>query len=114
VDASGNAAAHLEIAVPPGPHGVQPRLALAYSSAEKNGLLGVGWTLQGVSAITRVGPSKYYDGDELRRFWALLSEASTSRSPGARKGSAADAEVGAGAGAGVGNGAGAMAGLPGT
>ncbi len=73
VDASGNAAAQIEITVPPGPHGVQPKLALAYSSAAKNGLLGVGWTLQGVPAITRGGPSKYYDGTELTAYWNRVS-----------------------------------------
>jgi RHS repeat-associated protein len=52
---------------------VQPKLALAYSSAAKNGLLGVGWTLQGVPAITRGGPSKFYDGNELMSYWNRVS-----------------------------------------
>lgn len=73
VDASGNASAHIELTVPPGPHGVQPKLALAYSSADRNGLVGVGWSLQGVSAITRIGPSSYYDGDELMAYWNRVS-----------------------------------------
>jgi hypothetical protein len=65
VDSSGNAAAQIELSVPPGPHGVQPALALAYSSQGTNGLLGVGWALQGLSAITRGGPTKYYEGTDL-------------------------------------------------
>ncbi|TMQ22979.1 MAG: hypothetical protein E6J90_11410, partial [Deltaproteobacteria bacterium] len=73
VDASGNASARIEITVPPGPHGVQPKLALTYSSAEKNGLVGVGWSLQGVSTIVRVGPASYYDGDELKPYWGQVS-----------------------------------------
>jgi RHS repeat-associated protein len=39
--------------VPAGRAGVQPALALAYSSGGSNGLLGVGWMLTGFSMITR-------------------------------------------------------------
>src|SRR5262245_23984327 len=80
VDPSGNATAQIEISVPPGPHSVQPKLALSYSSQGPNGLLGVGWSLQGVSAITRGGPAKYYDGDELKPYFGQVSY--TTRSDG--------------------------------
>ncbi|MBC7978573.1 MAG: VCBS repeat-containing protein [Myxococcales bacterium] len=73
VDASGNATASIELTVPPGPHGVQPELALAYSSAAKNGIMGVGWALQGLSAITRGGPAKYYDSDELAPYFGQVT-----------------------------------------
>lgn len=73
VDASGNATARIEITVPPGPHGVQPKLALEYSSATRNGLLGVGWTLAGASAVTRGGPTRYYDGVALTPYDGQVS-----------------------------------------
>src|SRR5262249_13836656 len=37
-------------------HGLQPHLALAYSSEARNGLAGVGWNVVGAQVIERVGP----------------------------------------------------------
>jgi virulence plasmid B protein len=39
-------------------HGIEPRLALGYSSEARNGLAGVGWTLGGFSRIERVNPGR--------------------------------------------------------
>ena len=41
------------IQVPPGIAGIEPKLSMSYSSRAGNGLLGVGWTLDGLPAITR-------------------------------------------------------------
>src|SRR3989338_9195398 len=60
---TGSANFSLPIVVPPGRQGLEPNLALAYSSqAKDNGLYGVGWNLAGLGAIersTKNGPPKY-------------------------------------------------------
>lgn len=66
VGAGGEATYRIEINVPPGIHGVQPQLAISYSSNTGNGHLGVGWSIEGLSSITRVGPTAQYDGDSLK------------------------------------------------
>ena len=38
--------------------GLEPRLSLNYSSSGRNGFVGVGWTLGGISYIERVSPGK--------------------------------------------------------
>jgi RHS repeat-associated protein len=53
VDASGAFSYRIPIEVPAGRAGMQPHLAFSYSSSNGNGLLGVGWRLEGLSAITR-------------------------------------------------------------
>lgn len=53
VSASGAAQYVMPVWTPPGVNGLQPRLALAYSSLSGDGLAGVGVSLSGLSAITR-------------------------------------------------------------
>jgi len=53
VDAAGAFSYHMPIEVPPGRAGMEPHLALAYSSAAGNGALGVGWSVEGLSTIAR-------------------------------------------------------------
>ncbi|WP_198119322.1 RHS repeat-associated core domain-containing protein [Massilia rhizosphaerae] len=62
VDARGNAVYHLALVVPPGTAGMQPQLSLDYSSAGTNGVVGVGWTLNGLSNIHRCGKTIAQDG----------------------------------------------------
>jgi len=43
----------VDIKLPPGTRGVAPKLALTYNSNAGNGIVGVGWQLSGLPAITR-------------------------------------------------------------
>jgi hypothetical protein len=53
VDESGAATYTVPIALPQGIAGVTPQLALSYSSAAGNGVMGVGWNVSGLSGISR-------------------------------------------------------------
>jgi YD repeat-containing protein len=62
VSSSGAATYTIPIWTPPGPNGVQPSIALTYSSQGGNGLAGVGWNLSAVSAIERCARTQHQDG----------------------------------------------------
>ena len=58
----GTANYSLNIDVPPGVAGMEPKLSLDYSSNGGNGYMGIGWKIGGVSAITRCPQTKAVDG----------------------------------------------------
>ena len=62
---TGRATTGIPIAVPPGRKGVQPSLALAYSSSSRNGTIGVGWSLDVgyIERNTKKGVPKYDSSD---------------------------------------------------
>src|SRR5690349_15177406 len=53
VSEGGAAEYSIPIRVPPGLGGIEPKIGLSYNSMAGNGLLGVGWNVNGLSAITR-------------------------------------------------------------
>jgi len=63
VSAIGAATYTIPIEVVPGTNGLQPNLAIVYNSMSGMGVLGQKWSLQGISSITRVPQSKYFDGN---------------------------------------------------
>ncbi|MEH8019124.1 chitobiase/beta-hexosaminidase C-terminal domain-containing protein, partial [Rheinheimera muenzenbergensis] len=58
----GQAGYTIPISIVPGRAGMQPSVALSYSSRSGNGIAGMGWSLQAASAISRCGSSFATDG----------------------------------------------------
>lgn len=54
VNPDGSFSHTLPIELPAGRNGLQPQLAMAYNSNAGNGIVGIGWSLQGLPAITRM------------------------------------------------------------
>ena len=59
----GGATYTIPLEVPNGIAGMQPGISVVYNSQSSNGALGWGWTLGGLSAISRVNKTLYYDGE---------------------------------------------------
>jgi len=62
VSSTGAATYSIPIEVPLGINGMQPNIAIIYNSQAGNGVAGFGTGISGISAITRVPKSIYYDG----------------------------------------------------
>ena len=62
VSASGAANYSIPISITTGEFGFAPSLQMVYSSQSGDGILGIGWNIAGVSAISKCGKTFYYDG----------------------------------------------------
>ncbi len=62
VNQNGGATYTIPITVPPGTAGMVPKLALSYDKQIQNDLLGVGWSVSGLSQIRRCGATIVLDG----------------------------------------------------
>ncbi len=60
---SGDAAMSMPLEVPPGRAGVEPSLAISYSSSSGDGVLGTGFSITGASSITRCPKTMAIDGE---------------------------------------------------
>lgn len=65
VTESGEASYRIPILTPVGVGGISPTLALAYSSQGGNGPVGLGWRVDGLSAITRCRQTMEQDGQDV-------------------------------------------------
>ncbi|HET9268590.1 MAG TPA: RHS repeat-associated core domain-containing protein, partial [Vicinamibacterales bacterium] len=62
VSEDGEAQYAIPIALPPGTNGMTPVLELAYSHRTRGGLVGIGWSIGGLSQITRCARTVAQDG----------------------------------------------------
>lgn len=62
VNQQGAANYTIPIEVPPGIQDIQPKLGLSYNSLRRNGLLGWGWHLSGLSTISRCPATRVQNG----------------------------------------------------
>ena len=70
VTESGAASYRVPIYATPGTAGVAPELALSYNSQAGNGIAGLGWSLEGGSAITRCRATRHQDGAAKPIAWS--------------------------------------------
>ena len=62
VSLSGAANYAIPFSLPAGTGGKSPNIGLAYSSQSSNGIAGWGWSISGLSVISRVGTTLHHDG----------------------------------------------------
>lgn len=61
VSLTGAASYSIPIMIPPGIKDVAPNIGISYTSQGSNGLAGWGWNVSGLSTISRIPATKYYD-----------------------------------------------------
>lgn len=63
VNGAGQLQFTLPVALPPGVKSVAPQVNLVYTSGSTNGIAGYGWSVSGVTAISRIGKTIEKDGE---------------------------------------------------
>ncbi len=63
VSAGGNVNYSIPLLTPTGTAGLQPNLSLSYNSGAGNGIVGLGWSMSGVSTITRCRQTEVQDSN---------------------------------------------------
>lgn len=74
VGSMGSANYSIEIDVPPGTAGVAPELEILYDSMASNGYLGKGFSLRGVSSITRCSAISGYQTEQYKRYGVAFTQ----------------------------------------
>jgi RHS repeat-associated protein len=62
VSPSGAKCYNVPIEIVPGRQGFQPNISLSYNSQAGNGVVGIGWNINGLSSIERVNKNMFFDG----------------------------------------------------
>ena len=62
VNSSGAKCYNVPIEIVPGRLGFQPNISLSYNSQAGNGIVGMGWSISGLSSIERVNKTMFFDG----------------------------------------------------
>ena len=62
VGSNGAANYHIPIEALPGINGMSPNVSLVYNSNGRNGIMGMGWNVAGLSSIQRTGTDIYHEG----------------------------------------------------
>jgi Salmonella virulence plasmid 65kDa B protein len=60
---NGSASYSIPIVVPPGTNGLVPNISLTYNSLGGGGIAGMGWSIEGLSSISRVGANFHFEGN---------------------------------------------------
>jgi RHS repeat-associated protein len=62
VNTNGSANYEIPIIIPPGTNNFTPKISISYNSQGGNGVVGFGWDINGLGAITRTNKNFYNDG----------------------------------------------------
>jgi len=63
VSTNGAATYTIPIKIPKGVMGIEPGISITYNSQSSSGIVGYGWHISGLSAITRSGNTIYHNGE---------------------------------------------------